>query len=228
VSKANFLPRKVNENFVMFMTFLPSDWTTVGETGRYVRGGAVFGSMGGSASHVHTASGTTGGPSAITRASTTTGSSTNYLATYSHTHTYSFTTSSAPNTPSYLNVITASPNANVDLVSGTLALFDNLPPLGWEALSLANGRLFRIDSYYGATGGGPHTHTASGSTSNESAQVGLYASYDYTYTPTTPHSHSFSIETDPAEAMPPYITVRVAKRISQVSTPTVWGQVSRP
>jgi hypothetical protein len=227
VSKANFLPRKVNENFVMLMTFLPSDWTAVGETGRYVRGGAVFGSMGGSASHVHTASGTTGGPSDRVRISIGPNFNT-YIATETHTHTYSFTTSSAPNTPSYLNVITASPNANVDLVPGTLAFFDNLPPLGWEALSLANGRLFRIDSYYGATGGGPHTHTASGTTSNESAQYQLYAVDDYAYAARSPHSHSFSIQTDPAEALPPYITVRVARRISQVSVPTVWGQEVRP
>ena len=226
LKKDNYLPRQVSQDFVLFLTSLPSGWITVGNEGRYIRGSNTYGTTGGAASHGHSASGTTGGPSALS--SYITGSSNTYPTT-DHTHSYSVSTDQVANEPPYLDVIVAYPNSATNLVGGMIAFFDNLPPLGWEALDLANQRFLRISSAYGTTGGSAsHSHTISGTTSAPNAT----ASYNAYGTPelgaTASHTHSFNFQTSSVEALPPYITVRVAKRISQVSVPTVWGQEVRP
>jgi len=222
VKKENYLPEKINENFVIFLDSLPSGWTTIGNTGQYIRGADTYGTTGGDNSHTHTASGTTGTPSATSQYQSHAQQGTK-VATGDHTHTYSLTSNSENNAPPYLDVIVAYPASVENLVGGMVCIFDNLPPLGWVNLSSADTRFVRINDSYGETGGNSsHSQTLSGTTSEPSADVwGFGTAYQVA---SGTHTHSISISTSTDEVLPPYINVVLGKRITPLSVPVIGAE----
>ena len=85
----------------MFDTSCPAGWTRfTALDNRFPRGAATYGGTGGSSSHAHSYSGTTGPPSSSTRRGATMTSASPY-----HRHSYSGVTGSTGHLPPYLNVV---------------------------------------------------------------------------------------------------------------------------
>lgn len=138
---------------------IPTGWTNASGTygSKFLRGEAAVnaGDTGGGGSHTHTS-----GTVAVTQS--TTGSAfrrkTN-ISTANATHTHSsfttFTMDSATPLPVYRNLVVITYDSGIPSVlpADAIIMFDDTPPGGFSSYSSQNGKMIRIDSTAGGTGG---------------------------------------------------------------------------
>lgn len=127
--------------------------------GYYVKGGNSYGSTGGSSTHNHLISGTTGESAYRGELDVFAGCSGAFRS--DHTHTYSFSSVNANTLPPSINTILCSYSTMPLFQTTDVALVDTTPS-GWTADSSFNSRFMVGSLTYGGTGGAStHTHTFS-------------------------------------------------------------------
>ena len=216
------------ENLILFWDgdTIPPGWTCISDDPgepfyyRFPRGGSVYGLQGGSETHTHTFTYTISGPNQYTG-----GDSGNDVtaANATHTHTCTITVSTENHLPPFytLKVIkyTGVPST---LPAGVIAIFTttSLPP-GWSPYTPADGRFARGGPAVGSGGSLTHSHSVGVSTGGPSGTTGLNTSIfaDSKSYSTSTHTHSGSGTSGPANNLPPYTTVVLAKATTDVPIP---------
>lgn len=198
----------------------PSGWTRFSSLdSRFPRGATTPGGTGGTSSHTHTFSGTTGTDSgAVYKARDDPLSYTYQPARINHTHSFSDTTNSADHTPPYLDMIFCSASAPISLLPTSFVVFYNASvPSGWTRFTSLDNRFPRGAASYGGTGGlSTHTH------SNESVTTGgpsILTKVRYNgsaLASSTTHTHTFTLTFGSANNLPPYLDI-VAMRPNATS-----------
>lgn len=150
-------------------------------------------------------------------------SGSDYYVTWvgSHSHTYSFDSGYNAPTPNYVETIFCSYDSLPNLIStDDIVIFETLP-LGWTRNTTYDNRFMKGAISYGTTGGGPHSHTMSGTTSTKSADGGIVGIYPYAsyIWPAPGHSHSINGSTGSSDPLPPYRTQIFASPDTSVSIP---------
>lgn len=215
------VPDTIPEGAVAIFDDTPPDgWTTLTSyDSKFLRCLDDASSTGGSASHTHTVTTSLGYTvQARVAPNGTVGTS---ISRYNHTHTLasSYTTSSASNLPSYINVILASKDSDGAAPISMIGFFDDTLSYGWTSVSggggAFNGKYIQGNSSYGGTGGSnTHSHddsgyqaTTGGSTYDGTTLNGTYggAFGNHTHAVTFTNFQTVSNE-------PPYIEVVFAKR----------------
>jgi hypothetical protein len=205
---------------LIFDATLPSGWTRYSALDdRYPRGENTI-TSGGSNTHTHTITGSTGsaggsivesrnGGTRVTAADTT------------HTHVVNTSTVSANHEPPYIEVLFATSSVATTTPMSAITLWSGEPPAGWINRSAEAGQPFfnryiKGASSYGAMGGGEnHEHTDMTTTSGQAvgtvdARSGVVGSSDT-------HTHQISItDFSTASNTPPSVTVVYAKYIGLV------------
>ncbi len=210
---------------------LPAGWNRyAAQDGYYVRGEDTPGTTGGSNTHTHAITGTTGaaaGTNTRTRGTPTqvAGSSA------THTHTVSTTTPSLNNEPPYIEVVFAKLTATATAPNNLITMWTEDVPGGWLDVSTANGAAFnqrfpKGAATYGATGGAnTHVHgnmTGIVSSAPSATTNGVQASPGFGADGT--HTHSVSVSSfSTTSQLPPYLTVVFGKR---QGTDPVYEQLS--
>ena len=217
--KSSCIPREIDSTFIALFTSLPANWTRVSALdGRFPYGSSSYGATGGSETHTHTVSFTTGGPSQTVTYTDAQSGTDQERTTSTHTHSYSGTVSGS-NIPPYLDMIYASPTSSSLLPNGMIAMFDSLPPLGWTRFTALDGKFPRGASTYGGTGGSSsHSHTISGTTSGASAYISDWRRSYNASGPCYAHTHTFTVTTSTANVLPPYMDVIFGQRSVSSST----------
>ena len=151
---------------VVFSETIPQNWERLDNgSSYYLRISSTAGGTGGSPTHTHTISGTTGGPSATNGAYNW---NDDYGASSTHTHAYNITTNTGSNEFYYWSCGLARATADTKIRKGFILLFDATPnSTDWTVLTGANDRYLRVSSSNSiATGGSncTHNHSASGNT----------------------------------------------------------------
>ncbi len=206
----------------LFDATVPAGWTRYSaQDGQYIRGEGTAGSTGGSLTHTHTITGTTGAAVGATGAATN--GSTGPSAADGHTHTVSGNSTSASHEPPYIATILGKLGANSSVPLNIITLWDNPIPGSWTDVS-GSGQPFyqkfvKPAASYGTTGGSAtHTHantvlTSSGPSNTSTHRTnGTNADGSHTHQVTI---SSFSTESN----LPPYIDVFIAKLTTPNSAP---------
>ena len=208
---------------------LPANWNRyAAQDGKYAYGEDVIGTTGGSNTHTHTVSGTTGqasGGSVQSRGGGTQATGASSI----HTHTISTTTESVNNEPPYIEVLFAQASTDVSPTNGIIAMWTEEVGGGWIDISsnpgdAFSGKFLKASTVYGATGGGEqHTHNdinnvltnVTGTTATGRAGS---AGSDST------HQHAVNFtDFSTEDNLPPYITAVFGKR---QGTDPVYDQTS--
>ncbi len=200
---------------VFFTDTVPAGWTRYSaQDGRFVRGENTVTTTGGSNTHTHAISGTTGAASGDTYG-TQSGQTRADVAQANHTHTVSGTTNAGTNVPPYIETILGKINAEGSLPIGMLAMWDEDVPVGWNHMSESGDpfyqRFILPSATYGTTGGtSTHSHANQDIVSSVPAQVttaravGNVSSAD--------HTHIVSLTNYSSQNhLPPYINVVIAE-----------------
>lgn len=217
----------------MFGTSVPSGWTSFAElndSGRFIRGNSVYGGTGGSATHTHSVSGTTGG-SVINSQFYYNASDTAANLTNNHTHTFSGTSSSASSIPPYVQTVFGYRSNFPDVLpANTILLFtvnSNSLPSGWTSIAAFNdeNRYATGSATYGTTGGNTtHTHSWSFTTSsttpgtNSQRIIGGTRADPYCSNGNS-HTHTISGNLDAIAADPPYLNMPFGTNTSATTIP---------
>ena len=202
-------------------TSLPSGWSLyTSADNRFIRGGPAVGS-GGSSTHSHSVSVSTGGPSQTVQLNTDPCDASTAYPTNTHTHSGSGTSASASNFPPYTTVVLAKATTDVPIPGGMIGMFDGIPTGNWQLLSGAGGILegrFPLENLtagFGLTGGAEtHTHpdltitTGTGATTSANLDAGT----NVTFASGT-HTHNVTVSFSAASHLPPYTTVIFAKAL---------------
>jgi len=198
---------------------IPSGWTLVSDSGqafyqRFPRGNSTYGNTGGSTSHNHTWSHTTGGGSYLNEGYYE-------VAPADHVHTVSVSSTSANHLPPYLNLkvirYTGVPST---LPAGVIAMFDDSPPSGWNSYTSIEGRFPRGAASAGGTGGtSTHSHSVSGTLETYSPPAGARGGGGGSSEYSGEHSHNVNDDSDSKSHLPPYIEVIFAKSSASCSIP---------
>lgn len=198
---------------IVFNEGIPTGWSrTESGSSYFLYIAASAGGTGGSTSHSHTASGTTGAPSATDWADNGGANS----PSPNHTHTFSGT--SNPTTHDYYywacGLIKASSDSFVKVNS--YLLFDGTPSSAWEIVTAANNRYLRISATDNVTTGGSylsstHSHSFSATTSNNSSMVQNLSMYPDVLFPTPDHNHTVSFSLASVTVQPAYVKFNLAR-----------------
>jgi len=202
-------------------TSLPPGWTLyTSADNRFIRGGPAVGS-GGSFTHSHTVSVSTGGPSQTVGLATDPCDASTAYPTNTHTHSNSGTSSSASNLPPYTTVVLAKATSDVPIPGGMIGMFDGIPTGNWQLLSgpggILEGRflLENLTAGFGLTGGTEtHTHsdlvitTGAGATASANLDAGTAVTFA-----SGTHTHNVTVSFSAASHLPPYTTVIFAKAL---------------
>lgn len=203
----------------LFDATVPSGWTRYSaQDSYYPRGEGTAGTTGGSNSHSHSVSGNVNAAGGSTNGIRSGGSQV-ATANASHTHTYSGTSSSVSNEPSYVEFIFGKLDAETTPPDGLLTMWDDEVPANWTRTSGTTGAHYRTffkgAASYGGTGGnGSHTHvntvitssTPSASTNSRTGSAGASSTHTHQVT-------AASYSTD--NHLPPYRDVVIGKRVPQ-------------
>ncbi|MEN9920299.1 MAG: hypothetical protein RL538_192 [Candidatus Parcubacteria bacterium] len=202
----------------IFDAAVPSGWTRYSaQDGYYIYGENTPGTTGGSNTHTHAISGTTGAAAGGSYQSR--GPDAANGSTPTHTHTVSGATASQSNEPRYVEVILGKLNATSTAPNGLISMWTEDVDGGWLDVSSANGdpfnqRFLKASTTYGGTGGvNAHAPTdVNGLTSSApsatvaSARSGLGGASDV-------HTHSVNVTSfSTTSNLPPYLTVVFGKR----------------
>lgn len=197
---------------------LPTGWSQYSaQTGSYIYGEDTPGTTGGSNTHTHAVSGTTGasdGSGTRDRG----GPNTTDAAVDGHTHTVSGATASQSNEPPYIEVVLGQLGAAAAPPNGLIAMWTEEVDNGWLDLSSAPGdpfnqRFIKPANSYGATGG-TNTHApadVTGLTSSvpSATTIGRAGSAGSDGT----HQHSVDVTGfSTSSHLPPYLTAVFGKR----------------
>ncbi len=191
---------------------LPSGWTYYSALdGNYLRGENAT-TTGGSATHTHSVSGTSGTSPTLT-GSGTSGSA--VVPASAHTHTISGNLTTATNAPPYVTIVFAQLGADAAAPSGLIAFFDNASlPTNWAIVSNASpysGNFLKGSNSFGSTGGSAtHTHATTTITSDAPAVAGKISGSGSSVFAGA-HSHNFSFTTDSKSSLPVYRDVILGK-----------------
>lgn len=205
----------------LFDASVPSGWTSyTAQDGYFTRSEATttIGTTGGSATHSHTVTGNTGGPTVTFTA----GAGDNAVTTASvgHTHSVNTVTDNASNEPPYIEAIFGRLGATSTPTDAMIAMWTDAPPTGWSTVSSTSepfvNRFVKASTTYGGTGGSPtSTHaniTGVVTGAPNSTQTRDQAPIDDLVT-TSGHTHTADITNfSVASILPPYRTAIFAKR----------------
>ena len=200
-------------------TPLPANWDIYSSHyDYYIYGEDTPATTGGSNTHRHLITGTTG--SSATGTLTSRGGGAQITAAAGgHTHTITSNTGYVNQEPSNIRIILGKLNTTSSPPNDMISMWDDTPPTGWDIVSGAGqdfeGKFIRASSTYdGSTsrGGSSHSHSnVTGITTDQTAgtnnaRSGSTGSSDV-------HTHSVDVtgfSTD--DHLPPYVTVIFAKR----------------
>ncbi len=203
----------------------PTGWTCVScNVGddfyqKFIRGEAIYGGTGGSATHTHNASGTTDSDTEGLRSGAGSGT------IRSHSHTSTPTIGPASNLPVYrqLQVLRNNTSGTPGTIpAGAIAIFDSTVPAGWVRYSAQDGNYIRGENTVGATGGSnTHTHSINGVTDPGSGVLRA-PNIAGTQGPaaTDSHTHTYSGNSDSQSNEPPYVNTILGKLSSDSSATT--------
>jgi hypothetical protein len=176
----------------------------------------------GSATHVHTATGTLAAPtqSGIREQNTVVNGSTDFA----HTHTISATNTNAVNhEPPYVEVLYAKLNTASGTPNYLISMWDNTPPDGWVSVSGAGevfeGKFLKGSTTYGLTGGSSsHTHASIlGATTSAGSILGNYTANAANAQAPAAHVHDLDITSFSDDShLPRYGEVIFAKRLTGI------------
>jgi hypothetical protein len=209
----------------MFDAAVPSGWTAyTAQNGRYIRGESTStaGTTGGSNTHKHDVSGTTG--AAVTTVNAQNPGTTIAVAAAAHTHTLTATTTgSVSNEPPYIEVILGKLNATSSPTNQMIAMWSGDPPTGWTTTSSSSeamaNKFIKASTTYGGTGGAfTHSHIdmTNVPTGGPSGTVNRNNAAG-TNVATAAHTHNVNITSFSTDShLPPYRTAIFAKQISQL------------
>lgn len=180
----------------------------------FIRISTSYGGTGGGA-HSHTGSGTLNDMSGSTTMVNYSAGGT-YSITATHTHSWSYTSSTA--TPNYYfwscGLIKAS--TGVVLATNTIWLFDGDPGSGWDAVS-ATGYYLKISSTNSIATGGAYTswsqsHTISATSGTNTSALVCDPPYDYVATVIADgHTHAISATMSALSVTPSYVRLSLYK-----------------
>ncbi|MFM2374791.1 MAG: hypothetical protein RLZZ234_786, partial [Candidatus Parcubacteria bacterium] len=209
-----------------FDTTPPVGWTAISVlNGRYPRGESTSTTTGGSNTHLHTVSGTTGAAAGTILDGRTGGTQvTPKPATNNHTHTVSTSTALVSQEPPYIDVIYASTTGATSTPVGALTMWTDTPPAGWlhqsaDASDPFYNRFLRGAATYGASGGTEtHTHSSmSGITTSAPSALVANARTGSTGASGT-HTHQVDVTNFSTNShLPPYVTAIIARKYGAVA-----------
>lgn len=205
----------------VFDNTVPTGWTQYSaQNGYYIRGESTAGTTGGSNTHTHTITGTTGtstgGNDRQQSGQTQVG-----VATSTHDHTVSGTSAPASNEPSYIEVILGKLDSAGVADNDMIAMWDDVPATGWNSVSGAGGdlnnRFLKAAATYGSTGGADtHTHSDTNITSGVPNQT--TSTRSGTSAASSTHTHSVTVSSYSSENhLPPYREAIFAKRAKETT-----------
>jgi PGF-pre-PGF domain-containing protein len=212
-------PQLIPENAIaIFDTTPPDGWTIITDFyENYIMGAPTAGVIGGSPTHAHTVSFTTGPASATTANNAGTAGTT--VCSGSHTHTGSGISLENTNDPPYITVILARANSSMPIPPGMIAMFDATPNSAWWSLLSGPGgpfenRFLRGSTTYGTIGGRTTDNhpTLSITTSTYSADLAKKAGAANA-AGVGSHSHTVTVDFVENTILPPYVDVIFAKCI---------------
>ncbi len=217
---------------VMFDAAVPSGWTAyTAPNGSYIRGESTstVGTTGGSNTHKHDVSGTTG--AAVSTVLAQNPGTAISVAAAAHTHAVSTTTLSDTHEPPYMEAIFGKLTATSSPTNDMIAMWSGDPPPGWSTVSSSTepfaNRFAKASTTYGTSGGAStHTHTdVTGFNSLGPSGTVSRANVAGTNVSTAAHVHSISISAfSTTSSLPPYRTAVFAKRAggASPSAPTLY------
>ncbi|HEX4799011.1 MAG TPA: hypothetical protein VFV22_00540, partial [Candidatus Paceibacterota bacterium] len=203
----------------MFDGALPSGWTAyTAQNGYYIRGENTPGTTGGSNTHTHSVTGTSGTAGGSTVGNRGGGTQANG-APAGHTHTISTTTLSVSNEPPYREVVLAKLNATSSPQNDLITMWTDSVPTSWIDVS-TNGssafsrKILKVASGYGATGGSvTHNHANISNIISSGSSGTLVSGRTGSAGSSFTHTHSVSVSNfSVSNNLPPTITVIIGKR----------------
>lgn len=202
----------------LFDTTLPSGWSAYSaQNGFFPRAEATstIGTTGGSNTHTHTITGTTGIPNSTTNAPGFFGVS---AATNVHTHTVNGASSAGSSLPPYIGALFGQLGTTTTPTDGMILMWTDSPPVGWNTVSSSSepfeNRFVVASTTYGVTGGSAtHSHANfSIVTSGPSASANRTANAANADA-SGAHTHSADFTSvSTVDNLPPFRTVVFAKR----------------
>lgn len=208
----------------LFDTTVPAGWTRYSaQDGNYVRGEGTAGTTGGSNTHTHTITGTTGASAGL-EDTVNTGGNSEGVAQAGHTHDANGTSDSVNNEPPYIETILGQADSDTTIPGSMIAMWDKNPGGTWTCVSCTASdafyqTFFKPASTYGATGGSlTHSHGTANIASGLPSQTtstktgSALASANHTHTVTV---SNFSTDSN----LPPYIEYVFAKSASTNTPP---------
>jgi len=143
-----------------------------------------------------------------------------------HTHMASGDTEPASNLPPYMNVIYSTADGSSQVPDSMIAIFDELPPLGWRHYNELDGLFPRGNISYGYTSGTEdHYHQIdinTGGPSNNNNTPVIQGGEGTAWHSESTHHHSLIGNCLPALNIPPYFNVTFAQR-SAPATAAILG-----
>ena len=188
---------------------------------RFVKGGSVYNSTGGSATHSHSASGTVNATVAAGNSENNAGAN---VAVNGHSHTYTPTITASTSLPAYRNLKVIQFNSAGEPPTVPIAsvlMFDTTLPGGWTRYTALDNRYPRGENALANAGTSTHQHTISGSTGAAAGSTvnGRAGGVQVSASGNT-HTHTISASTGFVNHEPPFITVIFATTTSAVIAPT--------
>lgn len=201
----------------IFDATVPTGWTRYNaQDGNFIYGENTVGTTGGSATHQHTISGSTGasvGDSVGSRG----GGVQAAAASDAHTHTVSGGTGSVNNEPPYVGVLLGKLDATTTPPNSMISMWTEDVPTGWVTMSSStevfSNKFIKPGATYGGTGGVlAHNHVdviglISSTVNNASSRQGTSGA--------APHSQTVDVTNfSTSSNLPPYVTAVFGKRFS--------------
>ncbi len=180
--------------------------------GLYLRGASSYGGTGGTATHRHTVSGTTG--YTLPRGAEGVWAGCGHQHRGDHTHTFSFNSTYANTAPPSINTVFCSYSSFPQLQTTDAAFFSSTPT-GWTHDANFDTRFMVGSDTYGVTGGGSHIHEFSGNINSASGGLESSSCSSQTIRGGT-HNHAVytagsNNDLSTVTALPPYQDQIVAK-----------------
>ncbi|MEY2664987.1 MAG: hypothetical protein RLZZ480_92 [Candidatus Parcubacteria bacterium] len=202
----------------VFDATVPSGWTQYSaQNGYYVRGESTAnrGTTGGSNTHTHTITGTTGASAGTANDNTGGGTS---IANSAHTHTVSSSTAAENSQPPYIEAILGKLSATSTMPNDAITMWSDTAPTDWNAVSTTStafsSRFLKASGTYGTTGGAS-VHTPANVTGivSSGASAGTNRGGAGNTRTTTAHTHTVNVTAfTSGNILPQYRSTIFAKR----------------
>jgi len=214
------IPQYLQFNLILLLKAMATGaWGQITvEAGRYLRPNTAWGATGGTATHGHGILNT----DVHTPTSYVVGGTINVeRGTYAHIHEITF---EQANAPAYVDFIVALSSSTVQFhkdVQG-VAMFTELPPMGWEFPTELMNKLPRCALTYGGTGGANLGHTHAGVCAESSPIYVNIGTKDDTYRERCNNAaHVVTGETSESTYEPAYSTMIYGQRKASIDVTTI-------